>query len=179
MLFVRFEALLAAGLIWVAAPAAAETPADVVISPDGAMGLIDWGLYEGHDVGSDPAGDTVEGRVHRSDGIVLLRQVMDICAREGTTFGIRYSLSEKPNALPLVLDVTTDHPMLVAPSGRSGTRDVYKKVMRYGSASYNGWTVSFPYEHVPGDYTFSIVANGVVMLRKTFHISFDCNTPVS
>ncbi len=175
--------LIVIGLLLLAAsPAAAASP-DVSISPDGEMGLIDWGIYDGVDTGETVAENTVAGVMHTTSDLKLVKQATDICAQKGTRFGIRYRLDDQPgkptDGLPELIDIVTEHPLLQAPSGRSGTRGSYRKLMRRGTRGYTGWSVDLDYERVPGDYTFTLLQNNAVLLRKTLHVSFDCTAPVS
>lgn len=165
-------------LVLASGSAVAAEP-DIKISPGGEMGLVDWGTYAGRDTGETVAEDTVEGRVHQQSGTTLLQTGDEICAQAGTSFGIRYRLDAGIADAEWILDVRTTHPLLVAPSGRSGTTGAYQTHILSGSQGYSGWTVRYPYERVAGDYSFSLLHDGRVMLRKTFHVAFDCTVPVS
>ena len=172
----RISAALLLALL--APPALAAAP-DINIDPDGQIGLIDWGMYSGVDVGVVQAPGTVEGLWHEVDGVRLITQTQTICAGEGTMFGIRYRLQAQPGDAAWAMEVRTEHPLLIAPNGRSGTSGDYTTMLGQNATGYSGWTVRYPYEHVPGDYTFSILHDGVVKLRKTFHLEFECTQPVS
>lgn len=169
---------LAICLLLGTAPAQAAPP-DVLESPNREMTMTDWGVYDGIDLGINPARDTVAGTMTNSRIHGLLEQTDRICASDGTRFGIRYRLHGDPNQLPWVLNIQTDHPFLQSPTGRSGSQGTYKRLMRHGTQSYSGWSFAEPYEMVPGDWTFTIIQNDEVMLRKTFHIVFDCGAPTS
>lgn len=159
-----------------AAPVLAAEP-DIDAGPE--IGLLDFGTYSGRDAGVVFSDTTVEGAWHRLDSVKLLERGTDICAGDGTMFGIRYRLSETAAQDFWQIEVHTAHPMLHAPNGRSGIGGVHVTGLLRGDAGYSGWTVRYPYEHVPGDYTFSLVHDGQVKLRKTFHVAFDCVPLVS
>lgn len=173
---VRIDLILV-GLLAASPVLAAES--DVFISPDGQLRLQDWGTYVGRDAGVVAADDTVEGKVHRQEDTTLLEQGDTICARSGTTFGIRYRLADSVTDPNWDIMVDTRHPLLVTPSGRSGVSGSYTTTMMRGHTGYTGWTVRYAYEHVAGDYIFTLMHGGAAMLRKTFHVTFDCTVPVS
>jgi hypothetical protein len=167
-----------AALLLASGPAVAAGP-DVDIDPNGEIGLVDWGMYSGRDVGVVMSDTTVEGLWHRIDSVTLLARGTDICASAGTMFGIRYRLTDQAVEDHWDMEVRTEHPLLHAPSGRSGTGGVYATGLARGGDGYSGWTVRYPYEFVPGDYTFTLLRDGAVKLRKTFHVAFDCAAAVS
>jgi len=166
-------------LLALLAPPALAAPDDLNIDPNGEIGLVDWGLYSGRDVGTVAADGTVEGMWHEVTDVHLVTQTQSICAGDGTMFGIRYRLESQTGDASWTMEVRTDHPLLIAPNGRSGTGGTYSTVLGQNATGYSGWTVRYPYEHVPGDYTFSILHEGAVKLRKTFHLEFDCTQPIS
>jgi hypothetical protein len=172
------RASLAGLFLLLAAPAWAAPP-DVDADPKGEIGLIDWGLYSADDVGSVKSDTTVEGRWHEVTNVHLVQQATSICAGDGTMFGMRYRLGDQVTDPAWELQVQTSHPMLFAPSGRSGNSGFYETTLQVGATGYTGWTVRYPYEHVPGDYTFTLLHDGVVKLRKTFHLEFECTAPMS
>jgi len=161
-----------------AMPAAAAEP-DIDVDPVGEIGLLDWGTYTGRDVGAVSAENTVEGMTHRLSDVKLVQRGTEICAGQDTMFGIRYRLTDKAREDHWALVVETRHPMLHAPNGRSGDRGSYVTGVSHESDGYTGWTVRYPYEFVPGDYSFALLHDGVVKLRKTFHVAFDCVPLVS
>ncbi len=164
---------LACLLALLALPAWAAEP-DVDVDPDGEIALIDWGLYSAVDVGAVTSDTTVEGLWHEVSDVHLVLQTVSICAGDGTMFGLRYRLTDKVVDSSWDLEVRTAHPMLFAPSGRSGNSGYYATALARGTTGYTGWTVRYPYEHVAGDYTFTLVHAGHVKLRKTFHLEFEC-----
>jgi hypothetical protein len=164
---------LLACLLVAAVPAAAALP-DVDIDPQGEIGLVDWGLYTGRDAGVVVSDTTVEGLWHRVENVRLVERATEICAGQETMFGIRYRLTDQAAEDHWDLEVRTDHPLLHAPSGRSGMGGTHITSLSRGGNGYSGWTVRYPYEFVAGDYTFTMLHEGRVVLRKTFHVAFDC-----
>ncbi len=150
---------------------------DIDVAPGGEIGLVDWGLFSGHSVDTVPSEGTVEGAWHHVENLRPIEQTTEICAGAGTMFGIRYRLSDNAADDLWTLEIRTQHPMLHAPSGRSGDTGSYLTHLTRGSLGYTGWTVEYPYEHVPGDYMFSLVHNDQTVIRKTFHVTFAC-TPL-
>ncbi len=156
-----------------ATPALAAPP-DIDVDPEGEIGLVDWGLYSARDVGAVASDTTVEGLWHEVTDVQLVTQTVTICAGDGTMFGMRYRLGAQVAGPGWEMEVRTDHPMLFAPSGRSGNSGTYETALTAGTTGYTGWTVRYPYEHVAGDYTFTLSHEGQVKLRKTFHLEFEC-----
>ncbi len=161
-------------LLLVLTTPALAAPADIDVDPDGEIGLVDWGIYSARDVGAVKSDTTVEGLWHEVTDVHLVTQTVTICAGDGTMFGMRYRLGEQVKEPTWELEVQTAHPMLFAPSGRSGNSGFYATALTSGTTGYTGWTVRYPYEHVPGDYTFTLLHEGQVQLRKTFHLEFEC-----
>jgi hypothetical protein len=170
---VRISTVLLALLLALPGLARAAEP-DIDVDPDGEIGLVDWGLYSARDVGAVKSDTTVEGLWHEVTDVNLVLQTVNICAGDGTMFGLRYRLTDKVPEPSWELEVQTAHPMLFAPSGRSGNSGFYATALTRGTTGYTGWTVRYPYEHVPGDYTFTLLHDGHVKLRKTFHLEFEC-----
>lgn len=153
---------------------------DVDRSAHGEVEIVDFGTYHMVDLGQVPAPGEISGEMTETESHVdLIKPGSDICAALGTAFGMRYQVSPDLDDAGWLIEDVVDTPMLHYPNGRSGTHNVLPRLTQRGEITFNIWGFDKPAELVAGDYTFSVVRNGQVMLRKTFHVRTDCEQALS
>lgn len=72
-----------------------------------------------------------------------------------------------------------DYPRLTNCRGETQSRDYTESIVYRNSARFEGWRFRAERQMVDGTWTFTIRHRNRILLRKSFAISFGCNTPIS
>ena len=93
---------------------------------------------------------------------------------KGLSFGIKWSAYGFQDVSKIEITHLLEHPPLTKPNGIVSNKSVetyfYKPVK--GKISHSeGYSFTEDYELVEGEYTFSVIYNNIVILKKTFFAS--------
>jgi len=166
-----------AGLIVVAPTARADAP-DILAGR--GVQITGYGLWEPDDKPAVAhfAPGSVEGVLRSYGGSRLVLETSEVCAHLHTRIGIFFRL--EPSVAQTWWDVTVwgDHPELVTTDGRHETRAEWEW-WAGRNESMAGLSMDKPYQVLPGLWTLSLVHDGEVVARKSFHVSVHCDAPIS
>ena len=120
----------------------------------------------------DPS--TVEGDtepVRTVDGVRVVQRTSHIEAQLCRRFGIRFILEGMGADGTLNVTVQTRHPPITRPGGQVSTGSRYPSSVSAGRPGWVGFTFDYPYELVPGAWTFAIQSGPEVLAEQQFEVT--------
>ncbi len=141
---------------------------------EGTVRIVSFGEFSvARELGfRDPA--TIDGDgepVRTVDGVRVIQQTSRIEARLCRRFGIRFALEGMgPDG---VMDVTirTRHPPMNRPGAPGGEGTQYKASIGAERPGWVGFTFDYPYELVPGKWSFALLSGGQVLAEQVFDVT--------
>jgi hypothetical protein len=136
--------------------------------------LLESGIFRiDGPVTDEPAANTAAGRISEHEGARLLEATDRVKAKLGMSFGIRYRLDGVKDGEVTDLQMRTLHPPMQGPSGKPQTRSTASTVVDGAGGVAEGdviYTLSEPFEVLPGRWTFQLLYKGSVILSKDFTV---------
>lgn len=157
------HASIALAMLLMAGPAAkAEEP---------AIEIVDWGLTDAREIGSEISPDTPTGVNRLVEGPVSVTRSTDIRACIGTSFGVIYRTTETDGIRVIPIRVVVSHPLIRTPDGRAMERSSWPD-SAVQHRRYAGWVFERNFELVSGHWTISLRdLAGHELAAKTFVVS--------
>jgi hypothetical protein len=134
--------------------------------------ILRWGNYAvGDDFGPLPSRYRQQtlSDVEMTDPPRFLTETDHIVARLCTRFGVEYRISDAGTGGVLTVRVT--HPRQERPDGKSATVDEFDTPLGADSPKYTGFEFDYPWELVPGTWTFTLLIDGRVIGEKSFTVT--------
>ncbi len=143
------------------------------------ISMTDAGIYglSGQQEVQDP--DTTSGKRDVGGSTVLIQRTTTICARLGTSFGVRFTLSQEAGIDALPVDVAIVHPPMTNYSGGLQSEDHMLSALQAGKAHYYGWTFADPAKLLSGRWHITVSHGGHVLADQPFELDFTCSKLVS
>ena len=120
----------------------------------------------------DPS--TVEGDtepVRTVDGVRVVQRTSHIEARLCRRFGIRIALEGMGTDGILGVTVQTRHPPIARPGGHVSTGSRYPSSVSAARLGWVGFTFDYPYELVPGTWSFAILSGADILAEQQFEVT--------
>jgi hypothetical protein len=147
-------------LLFVATPAAADTPSVVI---------TDFGLYAAGPMTHVPEAGQLSGQRWQAE-VRHLETAETIPGQLGRIFGIRFRVNDR-RLVGQTLISRIRHPKLTAENGRSATESAHTtRASAIGSELGHFFAFEYSYEIAEGDWTFEVVHNGRVLAAKKFRV---------
>ena len=135
--------------------------------------VLDWGPMTGRRAPEAPSG---QGGTGMAPAVPMSHQryiarTDAIEARLCRSFGLHLRIvpgAGEPEPKLVVVHVL--HPTFAAPDGRTSTQDDFPSAVVFGQ-THAGFTFDHDWEMQPGEWTFVVIADGVVVARQRFHVT--------
>jgi len=131
--------------------------------------IVDWGLTNPKEVGSEVSPDTPTGVNRLVEGPVDVTRTTKVRACIGTSFGVLYRTSDIGEAV-LPITVVVFHPMIKTQDGRSMLKSSWPDSAT-SLRRYAGWVFERDFELVSGEWTISLRdLSGRELVSKSFDV---------
>jgi hypothetical protein len=139
--------------------------------------VVEFGTFQKTDErGTVAAWGSIHGQAHAVADAVLFEQTSNIHARQGTSFGLRVSVSGKPSGATVPIRAKCLHPKFTDPAaGRSSEVEEWPGTGVIGLSGYMGYTFDNDWELVPGQWTIEVSVGSTFRVEKTFNVSVTPN----
>ena len=139
--------------------------------------VVEFGTFQKTDErGTVAAWGSIQGQAHAVADAVLLEETSNIHARQGTSFGLRVSVSGKPSGATVPIRAKCLHPKFTDPAtGRSSEVEEWPGTGVIGRSGYMGYTFDNDWELVPGQWTIEVSVGSTFRVEKTFNVSVTPN----
>jgi hypothetical protein len=136
------------------------------------LDIIKFGIFKAELISKEEAPGAAAGRKNIIKNVVLVEQTANIPAYVGTRFGFEFIIKGRPAGDKVDLTYKYFHPLITNPqTGKLFTsQEITSKNKEIGKATSISYTFDYPWEMVPGEWTFQIFHNDKKMAEKSFYI---------
>jgi hypothetical protein len=134
--------------------------------------VVEYGLVTAKEKKWKKTEDENFGRTHIIKNINIEEQTINVPAKIGTRFGMRYLVQGEPKGRSITVQYVGLHPELSNPrTGKTFSSYKYEKKVKIGETNYMGFTFDHDWELKEGKWTLQVLYQDKIMAEQTFIIS--------